>query len=459
MRTGLLTEHADFRRLWLGATISNVGTQVSSLAVPLIAVLTLHASVFVVGALTALSYAPYLLIGLPAGAWIDRLRRRPIMIITDLLRAALLLGLPIAFAFDALTLPLLSAVALGVGACSVLFDLAERAFLPSLVGRDHLVEANTRLSASSSVSRAIGPALGGWLVGVLTAPVAVLVDAASYLSSAVYVTAIRHREPAPVPAPRHLRHEIGAGFRLVFGDGVLRAMALYGTASSTFIVFLNAIEVVFLVRTVGVPAYAIGILFSVSSLGSVLGAFLGTPLSRRLGDIRTLLVAPVIGDAFVLLVPLTQHGIRIALFAIGTAMASCGIVAYNVVAGAVSQLRCPDSLRGRMGATMVFVSWGALPVGALAAGAVADQVGVRNALWIGAAGLALSPLLLVFSPIRTGATTVPLPLDDGDSSIESPLRSSGDPSFTVSTEPLMTDGAEDTDRDTRQTGRKRSRGH
>ena len=196
-RVGLLRGHPDFRRLWIGQSISQVGTQISSLAVPLIAILTLNEPAFVVGALTAVGYSPYLVVGLPAGAWVDRLARRPIMLTTDLLRAALLGSLPISMVFGVITLPLLFVVVFAVGVCTVFFEVAYRAYVPHLVGRDHLIEANSRLAASSTVAGTGGPALGGWLVSVISAPTAVLIDAVSYLISAAYITAIRTRERPP----------------------------------------------------------------------------------------------------------------------------------------------------------------------------------------------------------------------------------------------------------------------
>jgi MFS family permease len=410
VREGLIRSHADFRRLWTGAVVSDVGTQISTLAIPLIAAVTLHASGFTVGALTALAYAPYAVIGLPAGAWIDRLRRRPVMIAADLLRAGLLLTLPVGAATRTLSTPLLCAIAFAVGACAVFFEVADRAYLPSLIGRERLVEANARLSAGGSTARAIGPTLGGWLVTALTAPVAVLVDVVTYLVSAGALLSIRHTEPAPETGPRDLRREIADGFRLIARDPVLRAIAVYGTSSSTFIVFTGAIEILFLVRTVGVTPSAIGVLLGVASLGAVAGAFVGPPVRRRLGDIRALVATATVGNAFLLLVPLTEPGVRLAFFAVGVGVTSCGVIAFNVVSGAVTQMRCPDHLLGRMGATMRFIAWGALPVGALAAGALADRIGPRDALWVGAAGLALSPLLL----IGIGADRKPVPAGPGE---------------------------------------------
>jgi MFS family permease len=401
MRSGLISRPGDFRRLWIGNAVSQVGTQVSMLAVPLLAVLTLHASTFQVGVLTAAENAAFLLIGLPAGAWVDRLRRRPVLIAGDLLRAALLASLPLAAALGVLTLGQLYAVVFAVGTGTVFFEVAHQSYLPSLVGREHLVEANSRLEANRSVAYAVGPTVAGYLVQALTAPFALLVDAASFAWSACWIVAIRHREPRPVAAAhRSLRREIMAGLRQVFGHPVLRATAVYGSCTVLFMALARAVEVVFLVRSVHLAPAGIGLLYSLSSLGAVAGALVGAPLGRRLGPSRTMLWSALVAHLFMLLIPLTGPGLRLAYYAVGVAVSSLCIVVFNIVSVSYRQTLCPDHLLGRMNATMRFMIWGALPVGGLIGGALGTALGLRPTLWVSALGGLLAVAWLVWSPLR-----------------------------------------------------------
>jgi MFS family permease len=401
MRSGLISRPGDFRRLWIGNAVSQVGTQVSMLTVPLLAVLTLHASTFQVGVLTVAENAAFLLIGLPAGAWVDRLRRRPVLIAGDLLRAALLASLPLAAALGVLTLGQLYAVVFAVGAGTVFFEVAHQSYLPSLVGREHLVEANGRLEANRSVAYAVGPTVAGYLVQALTAPFALLVDAASFAWSAWWIVAIRHREPRPVAAAhRSLRREIMAGLRQVFGHPVLRATAVYGSCTVLFMALARAVEVVFLVRTVHLAPAGIGLLYSLSSLGAVAGALIGAPLGRRLGPSRTMLWSALVAHLFMLLIPLTGPGLRLVYYGVGVAVSSLCIVVFNIVSVSYRQTLCPDHLLGRMNATMRFMIWGALPVGGLIGGALGTAFGLRPTLWVSALGGLLAVAWLVWSPLR-----------------------------------------------------------
>jgi MFS family permease len=440
MRRGLLTTQRDFRRLWLGHTISAVGTQVSALAVPLVAVVGLHASALSAAALYALEYAPYALIGLPAGAWIDRHRRRPVLITTDLVRAGLLALVPLAAVTGLLSLPLLFAIVLAVGAASVFFMVANQAYLPAVVDRHHLVEANSRISASSSAASTAGPAIGGWLVGWLTAPVALVVDAASYLVSAALVGSLRADEARPTPRatgrgplradegrprPREtgrstLRADMRAGLRVVLDDPLLRTLTANSAAGSLCVMMASAVEVVFLVRTVGLSSRAIGGLFALSGLGAVLGAVLAGRVRRRLGELRTLIVTSLVAGAGLLLVPLTGPGPRLACYVVGVGTASGAIVAANVVSIALLQRRCPDRLLGRVVATNRFLAWSTPPVGALLGGLLASAAGPRAALAV-AGGLFTVAAVHLTRRLRSPDVQI------GPLAPESPLSAVDDP--------------------------------
>lgn len=404
MSHGLIRRHPDFRRLWLGQSISQLGSQVSALAIPLTAVLVLHASTFAVSLLTTLQYLAFLVLGLPAGAWIDRIRRRPLMITADVARAAVLVSIPIAAALHRLTLLHLYAVVIVMGLGTLLFDVAYQSYLPRLVLREQLVAGSGALEASRSVASVLGPGLAGWLIQAVTAPVALLLDAASFGWSAAWLTAIKHPEPEAAPARRReMLRDIGAGLRLVFGNPTLRALGMYGTAAVVALAVEHAIEVVFLVRTVRLTAATIGLLSMLGSLGAIIGAITAPRTVARFGAAHTMIGTAAVAMTFRSLIPLTGPGPRLALFALGSAVASYGIVAFNVVSVTYRQQLCPDHMLGRMNATIRFLSWGAMPLGALLGGTLGTLIGLRAALWVSAGGGLLAILFLVNSPLRPTA--------------------------------------------------------
>jgi MFS family permease len=288
-RRGGLVWHRDFRLLWTGDTISQLGSQVSVLVLPLVAVLYLHASTFEVGVLTAMESVAFLLIGLPAGAWCDRVRRRPVMIAADLVRASLLASIPIAAGLGVLTIDQLFAVALLHGTATVFFDVSYQSYLPSLVSRSELMEGNAKLQASQSVAQVAGPTLGGFLVQLVTAPFAVLADSLSFLGSAACVALIRREEPPPAqPAQHHLGKEIREGLGFVLRHPILRMIAATTGTSNFFSSAFAAVVVVFLVRAVHLSAGAIGVLMSAGSVGGILGALTASWIARRIGQSRTI---------------------------------------------------------------------------------------------------------------------------------------------------------------------------
>jgi MFS family permease len=385
----------DFRRLWIGHTISQFGSQIGMLAIPLTAAITLDASTFEVGALTAFQYAAFLLVGLPAGAWVDRMRRRPVLIAADLARAGLIASVPAAAVADALTLPHLYLATFAVGVATVFFDVADQSYLPHLVGRERLTAANSRMEVSRSAAYTVGPSLAGAAVQVLTAPVALLVDAASFAWSAVWIRAIRRPEPEPEPKRRDLRREMSDGIRLVLGHPVLRALTIYSTWTVLFKMMGDALHVIFLLRVVGLDAGAIGVLGTVTGVGALAGAFAAGPLTRRFGTAATLVGAAVATHLGMLLIPLTTNGAGLAWYVAGAGGSAAGIVAFNVVAVTLRQRICPDHLLGRMNATMRFAAWGPIPIGALLGGAVGTALGVRPAVWLGAAVATLALAALI----------------------------------------------------------------
>lgn len=393
--------HRDFRLLWLGQTVSQLGSHVTVVALPLVAITVLDATTFQVGLLTTATYAGFLLIGLPAGAWVDRTRRRPVLVGADVARCLLLASIPLAAVPGVLTLAQLYSVALLHSLCTVFFDVSYQSYLPALVGRAKLVEGNAKLEASRAASGAAGPALGGFLVQLFSAPFALLADAVSYLASLTALIAIRTREP--IPARSHgsrFHEEIIEGLRFVFGHRILRVVT--GT-TATFNLFngaLQALVVVFLVRTVGVEAGTVGVLLSTQALGGVIGGTLSTRFARWLGSARALIAAAGIGGGVAFLVPLTGPGVLLVFFVVSGLLFGIGGVVYNVIQVSYRQAMCPPRLLGRMNASVRFVVWGTIPLGGLVGGGLGEVLGNRGGLWVVAASLTLAPIWLLASPIR-----------------------------------------------------------
>ncbi|MGH3304906.1 MAG: MFS transporter [Streptosporangiaceae bacterium] len=399
--SGKLIGQRDFRRLWFGQSISELGSQVTTLALPFAAVLVLHASTLQVGLLTTAGFAAFLLVGLPVGAWVDRLRRRPIMIASDVIRAVALASIPVAYALGVLSLAQLYVVAFITGVASVFFDVAYMSYVPSLVGLDHVVEANAKLQVSVSLAQVGGPSAAGFLIGVLGAPVAFLADAASFVVSVLSLVAIREREPVPVTAgPRTMRAEMAEGIRFVVREPILRMIAACTSTVNLFSSAIYAIVVVFLVRQVHLQAGTIGLLMSAGAVGGVIGGLTASQLRRRLGSARIIWISAVVTAPFTLLIPVTFPGPGVAFFGVAAFMTSLGSVVYNVNQASFRQLLCPPELLGRMNATIRFIVWGTLPLGGLLGGLLGSELGNRAAIWVAAVGVALAPAWLLASPLR-----------------------------------------------------------
>jgi len=399
-----LWHHRDFIRLWTGDSISQIGTMVSLIALPLLAIKVLDATPFEVGLLTTAETAAFLLVGLPAGAWVDRVRRRNVLIVGDIGRAVLLGSLPLAWYLDLLTLAQLYAVALFTGVLTVFFDVAYQSYLPSLVGRGHLVEGNAKLEASRAVAQIAGPSVGGALVQWLTAPYAVLVDAASYLWSAVWVAAIRNREPKPERAPdRHLGREIREGLRFVLGHRLLRAITATTGTSNLFSSILNTAFIIVLAdqAQLDLSAGTIGLVFTIGSIGGLLGAVGAARVARTLGQGPTIWLSILAGAPFVLVTPLVQRDWTLWAVAACWAVNGFLVVVYNITQVSFRQGLCPERLLGRMNATIRFLVWGTMPLGGFIGGVLGSTIGVRPTMWVGAIGMALAFLPAFLSPLRT----------------------------------------------------------
>lgn len=399
--SGGLLRMRDFRLLLGGAAAGQVGAQVTLVALPLVAVLELEASAFQVGLLTAAETAAFLLIGLPAGAWVDRMRKLSLMIRADAVRAAAMASIPLAAVAGVLTMPQLYVVALITGVATVFFDVAHQSYLPQLLPREQLVAGNGALETIRSSAQVTGPGLGGGLVQLVGAHFAIVADAIGYVVSAVFLLGIRQPESKPEPVPgASLRKDMGEGLRFVLGHPLLRIIAVATGLGNFFTAILMATQTVHLVRVLGLEPLAVGLMLSASAVGGLAGALCAGILARRFGQARIIWLSALATGPFALLWPLSGRGAAAVLFAIASGAVFFGAVVYNVAQVSFRQTLCPPRLLGRMNATLRFLMWGTLPLGALAGGALAGAFGTRTALFVCAAGFLFVPLPLLLSPLR-----------------------------------------------------------
>jgi predicted MFS family arabinose efflux permease len=400
-RWGGILWQRDFRLLWIGETTSSVGNSVTAIALPLIAVTSLHASTLLVGVLAACAWLPWLIIGLPAGAWVDRLPRRSVMLVCDGTSALVLASAPVAAWFGVLTVGQLVGVALLAGTAAVFFSTAYSVYLPALIDADDLAEGNAKLQGSRSTAQIAGPGAAGLLAQLFGPVVGLLADATTFMVSAGCLLAIGARESARPARPNtRLSSEIVAGLRLVARDPYFRTLAVRGALGNLALTGWQTLDVVFLIRVLGLGSDGVGFLLALLGIGGVAGALVAGPVARRVGTGRGMLLSALCTAPFGLLVPLASRGPRLLLFPIGGAIVAAGIVASNVISRSFRQLYCPAPLLGRLTATMSSLAYGAMPLGALLAGILGTQVGTRNALWVMTGAIVASAGILVIGPTR-----------------------------------------------------------
>jgi predicted MFS family arabinose efflux permease len=388
-------------RLWSAQTISQFGSQVTVLALPLVAILVLDASAFEVAALTTVEWLPWLLFSLPAGVWVDRLPRRPVLVVTDLGRAAALVSIPIAYAFDALALGQLYVVGFVAGTLTVFFELGYTAYLPALVERSQLAEGNAKVEITRSAAQLGGPGLAGQLVQLFGAPVAMLVDAISFLGSALFLATIRVREePRPREEDTRLRTELAEGIRFVLKHPYMRPSMGFVATVNLFYNIMFGVFLVYAVRSLDFDAARIGLMFTLGNVGVLAGALLATRIGRVIG------VGPtIVGTAFMLgwpllFVPLVDGSYAFPVLVGVFAVTGFNGVVTNVVGVSLFQATTPDRLQGRAAGARRLVNLGAVPVGSFAGGIMASTIGLHQTLWIGAIGATVAFLPLFFSPVR-----------------------------------------------------------
>ncbi|MFJ8646165.1 MFS transporter [Streptomyces sp. NPDC093546] len=397
----------DFRTLFTASALSQLGTNIGYVAVPLVAVAALDARPGQVGALATLSTIAFLVIGLPAGAWVDRLSHRRVLITADLCRALLFATVPLAWWLDVLTLGQLYAVVLLNGCATVFFDVGSQSVLPQLVGRDSLVQANADINTLIAAGNVAGRGAGGGLVALLTAPVAVLVTAGAHLASALRLTAIR-QTPAAAPAATPpgqkaagLRTQIAEGVRHVFGNPELRALALTAALGNLGSAIVNTMLPVWFVRDLDLSPGALGLFWAAGGAGLLVGARCARPVATRLGYGRTLGLAGLCFAPAGLLVPLVDRGFWLFLAGAGWFLAMFKVGMDNVIGVSLRQRMTADVLLGRMNATFRFLLTGALAVGAAMSGALGELAGVQATLWVGGVFMATAFLPVFLSPVRS----------------------------------------------------------
>lgn len=412
-RTGLpsLWRDGDFRRLWAGQAASQLGEHGSLVVLPLIAVLTLHAEADQLGALRAAGQAPILLLSLFVGAWVDRWRTRTVMVLADLGRALALGAAAVAGLLGGLGLPALFLAAFAVGALSVFFDVAYQASLVRLVKRDQLVQGNSALEGSRSAAQIGGPALGGALVSLLSAPIAAASSGLFFALSFLTIRRIRRRESIPERSerPPRVRRRIHEGLRFVVGHTLLRTVGLASAAFQFSFAAMMTVYLLFLPRELHLSGTAVGLALAATGPGALLGSLLAARLPNRFGYGVVLVSAAALGDGVLLCVPVLHGPSAVtipALVAVNFVFGALGQL-VNVTVMAVRQAVTPDGMQGRVAATITFVGMGLTPFGSLLGGLLAGEWGLRTSFLVTAGGMMLSPVLMALSPLARLGRALP----------------------------------------------------
>jgi MFS family permease len=421
-----LLKKADFRNFWLGYTVSVFGAQVTVVAMPLIAAVTLGASPLQMGILQALEFLPYMFLSLFAGVWVDRKPKRPLLITADLLRALFLTGIPLGIFFDVLSMPLLYVLAVLVGINTVLFDIAHTAYMPIIVERKDLVEGNSKIELSSSSATLVGHSIGGVLIQILSAPIAILVNVATYLGSALFLGLIKQKEPPAAPVTKeetNMWSEIREGTSFVFRSRIIRPIMISTLIFNLFTYVMEPIFILYMTRTLELEPIYIGMIFSMAGVGSLLGSFLAGPMANKLGIGKTLVTSLLIAGIGSFLIPSATLLPKVwavilimAMYMIDAAM----VIVYNINQRSLRTAITPDHLQGRMNASIRVFVMGVVPIGSVLGGWIGGLAGTTPTLLIGAAGILSSSILLSLTPVRRIndiEEALPTPLHEGESQV------------------------------------------
>ncbi|MCR8844950.1 MFS transporter [Paenibacillus sp. SC116] len=399
-----LWRHPDFMKLWAGQTISMFGAQVTTLALPLVAAITLEVSAFQMGLLTAIGYLPYILFSLFVGVWVDQFRRRPMMIITDLIRGLALLVLPIAAWQGFMTFELLCAVSFIVGTASVFFDIAYMSYLPGLVKTEELVEGNSKLEFSNSASQITGQTIGGGMIQLLTPPIALLLDGISFFVSAITLAVIRKKENKPEnPEPKQdVVGNIKDGLAFVFKNPILARITISTGLFNLFGLTMESIYILHVTRDLDLSPLMLGLIFSMGGVGALLGAAIAQKVVKRIALGNTLFLMLTTAGLFyflVLISDLLPYAAMVVVLMLVQFVDAATIVIYNINQRSLRAAITPDHMQGRMNASLRFIIFGSIPIGALLGGVIGSAFGTKITIAFGAAGMVIAGLLLLISPV------------------------------------------------------------
>lgn len=399
-----LRRERNFLVFWLGQTLSQFGAQLGAVALPVLAVALLHATEWELGVLNAANTAAFLLVGLPVGAWVDRVFKRRVMIQADLVRVAAMLAIPALWYTDVLQMWHLWIIAGVIGIANVYFDVSYQSYIPSLVARDQISEANAKLETTGQVSRLAGPAAGGGLLLVISAPLLFIGEAIGYLLSAFCLWRVRdHEQPAGEPARRRLLAEIREGLVYVVRHPLIGRVAATTAIMNFFSTIIFTLLPILVLRTLGLQTVHLGLMYSVGAVGGLIAAALTPRVAKLLGEGTSLPVGSVlttIGMAgFPLATIAPNRTVSFVILAAAMFLMTVGVLIYNILQVSMRQKICPPRLLGRMNASIRFMVWGVMPVASLLAGVLGARLGLVQALWIGVAGSLLAVLPLVFSPL------------------------------------------------------------
>jgi MFS family permease len=403
--TGGLWANADFLKLWAGQSVSEVGTQISGLAIPWLAAVGLHATPFEFSLLTVLGFLPFIIFALPAGVWVDRLRRRPLLIVGDAARAVLIGYIPLAWALGILDIWQLLVVQFVIGIFTVLFDVAYQSYLPVVVQRDELVEGNSKLQTTVSASQIGGPGLAGVLIGVLTAPYAIALDAASFVVSTAFMLRIRKEEVLPeraegAPRPK-MWPELKEGVAYVVRHPYLKWIAMCTGTSNFFGQIAFAVVLLYMVRILHVSSFWAGVVFAGFGIGAIVGALTTTRLQRAVGVGPAIVIPITVGSLAAFAFPLAPASFPVPVLLLGAVLLGFGSMAYNITQVSLRQAICPPGLQGRMNASMRWIVWGTIPLGTLLGGAIGTAYSLRAALWVSALGGLTGIFPVLLSSVRS----------------------------------------------------------
>ncbi|HLY93947.1 MAG TPA: MFS transporter [Gaiellaceae bacterium] len=403
--TGGLWSHPDFLKLWTGQSISELGSQVSQLAIPWLAAFGLHASPIEFSLLGVLGFLPFILFALPAGVWVDRLRRRQILIAGDASRAVLLSLIPILWAAGVLQIWHLLVLQFVIGVFTVFFDVAYQSYLPALIERDHLIDGNSKLQLTVSVAQVAGPSASGGLIAAITAPYAIVLDAISFIASTVFMLRMKHREELPELIPGTARPkmwpQVKEGLRWVVGNRYLRPIAACTGTSNFFGNILFSIALLYMGRSLHLSAVEVGAVFAVGSAGAIAGALTANRLQKRIGVGPAIVSVAVVFSLSGIAFPLAPHSFPLPVLMLGSALGGFGGVIYNITQVSLRQAITPERLQGRMNAAMRWIVWGTIPLGGLLGGSIGQWIDLRTALWVGAIGNIPTSLWVLLSPVRS----------------------------------------------------------